>query len=1664
MKKLKVTKVIDQYGWSYDFIGREQKRYSTHDLTVSKFDEIDFNNADVLYLHSPNIEPYLSNEVPLRAKEKGIKVIGGYGGDPKFWHHSTDIKYSYADLLVTISPETYHFAKRTCPGYPVIFLPESIDTNFFKQIVLNNDSFNVGWAGSNFTIKRTDILDRLKYSVIRQSQWGFEHFKKDRPIDYMIDFYHSLNVFVLTSVTECMPRVILEAMSCGLPVVATGVGCIPFLLEEDWIVPVNPEETVISEINNRLDLLKNDFELQKKVGERNRKYVENNFSWKKNQKIWDKVFSDLVENNLPGILQDNNNYLKKYKKYFISNIDIDENKPKIAYLLPGTGISGGIAVILQHANRLLEKGYDVFLISQNLEEEIDWFPNRVPIYSLKTRRTYLFNNIDILIATSWDTVVNITMKNLIDTNRIIYFVQSDERRFFEEEDMKKLVHQTYEMKYEYMTEARWIQKWLKSEFGHEAHYVPNGLDDEIFYNTDQIVKKEKVRVLLEGPIVISFKGVEDAYEAVKDLDCEIWIISSAGSPKSDWRYDKFFERVPINQMREIYSSCDILLKMSRVEGFFGPPMEAMACGCSVVTGKCTGYDEYIYNEQNALVVNMGDVKGAKQAVARLINDKKLREKLIQNGYQTIKNWKWSRSIRFLEDIINKRRIKKGNKCDIIIVSYNAAEYLKRCIESIEKYTTFPYQIIIVDNNSNYQTKIFLTKLQTEKKAKVIFNDRNFGFGYANNQGLYLSKSDYICFINPDTIVTKGWLTNLIDVFENERAGMVGPVTNFVASSCQKVDLDFIQNVANNDDFKIQKFSNERFIQYYLEVIETNRLVGFCMLTKKDIINNVGNFDERFKIGMFEDDDFCNRIIERGFRLFCANGVFIYHFGGESFFDSYKVKTHQKILETNQKIYTKKWFDSNRISEIHLKKKPLKISYLLASDCATGGVKIVFEHANRLKARGHDVTIYSVMNENQNWFKVNVPIIYTTLENIPDCDIVVGTYFSTLKFLRKVKASVKIHLCQGYEGLLHSDNALVKTIKESYEVTKIKITVSEWLKNIVDKEFGIDSHFISNGIDQYVFSFKKHKRNNIPKILVVGTDFLQIKGTDNAIEAVKKLLLERKVELVRLSTSEQLNKNVNCKYYDMTKMTQREIAEVYESCDVTICASEKVEGFSLPPLESMASGTPVITTDSGGVTTYAENNENSVIIPSNSPTIIFHHLKLLLDNNSLYEKLIENGIKTAEKYYWYKQIDKLESLYYSLYENSLKLQREQLSVCLIVKDEEENLERCLESIKDIASEIIMIDTGSTDNTIQIAKRFGADIYHFKWCDDFSAARNFSLEKAKQHWTLILDADESISLKDISKLKKLLRKKENVAYNFITRNYVDSYDIQGIIVDNSYDEGKDYCGWCRSSKVRLFPTNNNIRFEGKVHELVEKSLKNSGIKITESEIPIHHYGYLEQKYKKKSEKYLDLNIEKVKSNINDLKSIVELADQYMALNNYDEALVLWRRALTIMPNDSYFLAKTGTTFNLLGDYRRAEEYFQKSINIEETEYAFQHLGICYAKQENYQEAYKVFKKIVFQTSDIRTKANFAFCCNFLEKYDESIIILEKCLKIDRKQTISWGLLEIAYNEKGIELAKKEKFALAINMFRSALKINPKFKNARLNVDELNRIIIYNKQKVI
>ena len=277
----------------------------------------------------------------------------------------------------------------------------------------------------------------------------------------------------------------------------------------------------------------------------------------------------------------------------------------------------------------------------------------------------------------------------------------------------------------------------------------------------------------------------------------------------------------------------------------------------------------------------------------------------------------------------------------------------------------------------------------------------------------------------------------------------------------------------------------------------------------------------------------------------------------------------------------------------------------------------------------------------------------------------------------------------------------------------------------------------------------------------------------------------------------------------------------------------------------------------------------------------------------------------------------------------------VSLCMITKNEEMHLARCLRSLKPIADEIIVVDTGSEDRSREIAKAFGARVFDYNWNEDFAEARNFSLAQAGGDWILVMDADEVISHLDYAYFKTLVKQNGAgpKAYKIITRNYTLRNNTVGWTAnDGQYLEEESGTGWFPSEKVRLFPNRPDIEFEYPVHEMVEPSIERSGIPIANCRMPVHHYGRLnEKKSAAKGEAYYSIGRHKLDKMGNNVVALRELAIQAGNLEKFDEAIDLWQRFVRLKPGAPEAFVNLSHAYWQLGRYNEALINAQKAKDV-------------------------------------------------------------------------------------------------------------------------------------
>ncbi len=546
-------------------------------------------------------------------------------------------------------------------------------------------------------------------------------------------------------------------------------------------------------------------------------------------------------------------------------------------------------------------------------------------------------------------------------------------------------------------------------------------------------------------------------------------------------------------------------------------------------------------------------------------------------------------------------VNRDDLVSIVIPVYNELFYTRLCLDSLRRVTTWPYELIVVDNGSTDGTPDYLKSFPD---IKVIRNSSNLGFARGCNQGIKLARGNYILLLNNDTVVTPGWLENLVDCARSSAdIGLVGPRTNFCKGE-QSLAATY-SKIAEMQEFA-RRFNREGPDQWF----ELPRLIGFCLLIKREVIEKIGLLDESFGLGGYEDDDYYVRAREAGYRLMVAGNTFVHHFGNTTF-------------------------------------------------------------------AGNKIDMLELLED--NW----------------------GKY------------------------------------------------VEKW------------------------------------------------------------------------------------------------------------------------------------------------------------------------------------GLNRSEK------------------------SRPALSLCMIVKNEEEYLPRCLASVQGVVDEIIIVDTGSTDRTVEIARSFGAKVFHHPWRGDFSEARNVSLEHATGDWILFLDADEELVEEDRDKLRDLLHDRINEGFYLSEINFVGEQPGMEAVVNMAF---------------RLFRNRKEYRFTGAIHEQIVACIQRRNPNVGFSQVRINHYGYLNKPSveKNKISRNLDILLKEVQKNPGDNFTRFNLGVEYMRLGQYDKALEQYQKAFRKLPSlevayASVLLRNIALCLKELKRYKEALKVLADALQAypDYTDLVFLK-GLVYLEMKRYREAAETFKE--------------------------------------------------------------------------------------------------------
>lgn len=326
---------------------------------------------------------------------------------------------------------------------------------------------------------------------------------------------------------------------------------------------------------------------------------------------------------------------------------------KVAFLVNDLQLSGGIGVVVQHARRLSElDGWDVTLVLVRPQEDESWHGYEdVAHLHVHTREEALAEEFDVAVATWWETTFTLFE---LRARRYAYFVQSLEDRFYHPDEAERLgAALTLDIPAAFITEARWIADTIAGlRPDAPCFLVRNGIDKDVFAPLERVPVNmdAPLRIVVEGTPSAWFKQVHQAIDAASAMreHRHVTVVCGDRDALGDVAADDVVGPLSHREMSELYARSDVVLKLSSVEGMFGPPLEGFHRGATCVVTPVTGHDEYVEHGWNGLVTDWEDLRATARQLDLLARDRHVLHFLRCNALETARAWpSWAQSSQFM---------------------------------------------------------------------------------------------------------------------------------------------------------------------------------------------------------------------------------------------------------------------------------------------------------------------------------------------------------------------------------------------------------------------------------------------------------------------------------------------------------------------------------------------------------------------------------------------------------------------------------------------------------------------------------------------------------------------------------------------------------------------------------------------------------------------------------------------------------------------------------------------------------------------------------------------------------------------------------------------------------------------------------------------------------
>ena len=582
----------------------------------------------------------------------------------------------------------------------------------------------------------------------------------------------------------------------------------------------------------------------------------------------------------------------------------------------------------------------------------------------------------------------------------------------------------------------------------------------------------------------------------------------------------------------------------------------------------------------------------------------------------------------------------GRPVTVVIPTYGDPSLAAQAVASVRKTTKRAMtRVIVVDDGSPPEHH---PALRAITGAEVVLSEANGGFAVACNRGIALADpGDDVVVLNSDIVARAGWLERM--QYIGHRSGdiaIVGPKLLYpdqrIQSGGSYRNLGAPEWFDHRYRFKDTTHPPANIVTPVIGV------TGACMYIKREALDVLGGFDEAYGMA-YEDMDLCLRAWEADLQCYYTPRATLLHLESQT----RPVEPGERELAAQRYFWQrwKPWFEER---DVRTEDGRLKIVYVTEDTGVGGGHRDIFEHLNRLSARGHDVTLFTLGDE-PDWFDLQVPVrsfkdygylagVLRKLDTIK-----IATWWNTggTVWLSSMQRGVPVFFVQDIETSYYPSSVEMQAhVLNGYRHEFNYMTISGWNRDRL-RELGLDAHLIPPGIDLENFRPLPDVQRRDDMVLAIGRGN-PLKNLPLTVDAWR-LLGEGRAELCMFGIEPEIGEQYGTRYVE--RPSDEGVNRLFNEASVFVQTSTH-EGFCLPPLEAMATGAAVVCTDAHGNRDFCVDGVNC-LMPDPTPESVSAALRRVLEDAGLRERLGRAGIETAAEYAWERRIDELESYLESL---------------------------------------------------------------------------------------------------------------------------------------------------------------------------------------------------------------------------------------------------------------------------------------------------------------------------------------------------------------------------------------------------------------------------------